>query len=266
MHRVWTVVLCVVALSALTTGPASAITYGEPDGDGHPFVGLVIFDVAGVPWWRCSGTLLSPTVALTAGHCTSGTSGARMWFEPDVSDRAVTGYPFAGGTAIEAQAIHTHPDYSDAAFYLHDVGVVVLSEPVHAGVGKLPRLGLLDGLATRRGLQNQRFTPVGYGLQSVKPTLQADLVRYRATVHLVDVHGTAGIPAGTSVLFSSNPGAQAPGGTCFGDSGGPVFVEGSTEIAAVTSFGLNANCVGVGGGYRIDNADDQAFIRAFLEG
>jgi secreted trypsin-like serine protease len=210
---------------------------------------------------------LSPTVMLTAGHCTFGTSGGRVWFDTDVgAGRPGNGYPFAGGTGIEFAEIHTHPDYVDEAFYLFDVGIAILSEPVYVGTyATLADVGLLDRLATRRGLQDTSFTVVGYGLQSVVPTLQADLVRYQGQVQLIDVKGVAGIPAGTSASFTNNPGkGNGSGGTCFGDSGGPIFHGSSNKIAAVTSFGLNANCAGTGGGYRVDTVDDQAFINQFL--
>jgi hypothetical protein len=50
---------------------ASAITNGELDGDGHPYVGLMVaHDASAVPLWRCSGPLLPDTVFITAGHCT----------------------------------------------------------------------------------------------------------------------------------------------------------------------------------------------------
>jgi secreted trypsin-like serine protease len=47
------------------------------------------------------------------------------------------------------------------------------------------------------------------------------------------------------------------GGTCSGDSGGPVFLGGfsSNLIVAVTSFGLNAICRGTDFGYRIDRQE-----------
>jgi len=258
--------LIATALLLAVVIPAAAVTFGEPDGDGHPHVGLMVFDVDGAPAWRCSGTLLSPTVMLTAGHCTFGTSGGHVWFEADVeSGIPGNGYPFGGGTSIEFKAIYTNPNYNDGAFYLYDVGIAILQKPVHLDTyGVLADIGTLDSLATQRGLQEQSFTVVGYGLQSVKPTLSADRVRYRGTVNLIDVSGTAGIP-GTSVLLTNNPGQYATGGTCFGDSGGPTFWGDSNIIVAVTSFGLNANCKGLGGGYRVDTADDQAWINTFLE-
>lgn len=262
--------LTLVVMIFVVVAAVGAINYGELDGEGHPYVGLAVFDTNGTPTHRCSGTLLSPTVFLTAGHCTFGTSGGRVWFESDV-DAGIpdNGYPGGGGTSIEAKEIHSHPKYVDNAFYLYDVGIVILSKPVHRDTyGVLPPLGVLDGLATERGLQEQLFTPVGYGLQSVVPSLQADRVRYLAEIMLVDVQGTAGIPAGISVLFTNSPGQHATGGTCFGDSGGPIFMgdiaSNSNVVAAVTSFGLNANCAGSGGGYRIDTVDDQEFIGQFL--
>lgn len=262
------IVIVTLVLILLVVAPVAAVKFGEPDGNDHPDVGLMVFDVEGTPAWRCTGTLLSPTVMLTAGHCTFGTSGGRVWFEPDVgAGIPANGYPFAGGTGIEFAEIHTHPDFDDGAFYLHDAGVVILSEPVQLGTyGELADVGFLDNLARRRGLQDQSFTVAGYGLQSVVPTLQADLVRYQGTVQLIDVKGTAGIPAGTSASFSNSPGeGNGSGGTCFGDSGGPIFHDDSNTIAAVNSYVLNANCVGIGGGYRVDTVDDQAFINGFLD-
>lgn len=260
-------VLLTVMLIAALAVPVFAVQFGEPDGEGHPHVGLLIFDVDGAPAWRCSGTLLTPTVMLTAGHCTYGTSGGRVWFEPDVeSGIPGNGYPAGGGTSIEFASIHTHPDYVDGAFFLFDAGIVILSQPVDPGVfGTLAPIGLLDELSTRRGQQNQSFKVVGYGLQSVVPDLSADRVRYQGDVKLIDVNGTYGIPRGTSASFTNNPGrGNGQGGTCFGDSGGPIFHGDSNVIAAVTSFGINANCAGTGGGYRVDTPEDQAWINTFL--
>jgi hypothetical protein len=88
---------------------ALAINYGEPDGNGHPYVGLVVFkDAAGTPLWRCSGTLLSARIFLTAGHCTEAPAASGViWFEPEIlrNDPAF-GYPNGGPTSVTGRRIH----------------------------------------------------------------------------------------------------------------------------------------------------------------
>jgi secreted trypsin-like serine protease len=61
--------------------------------------------------------------------------------------------------------------------------------------------------------------------------------------------------AGFNVQTSGN--GAGKGGTCNGDSGGPIFYGGyeSNLIVAVTSFGLNQLCRGTDFSYRIDQAD-----------
>ncbi len=257
-------VLMMVVLLLVVATPAQAIVWGEEDGNTHPYVGLVVFDVGGSPSHRCSGVLLAPTVFLTAGHCTVGTSAARVWFESEITDPF---YPFSGGTSIDSVAIHTHPDWDNFASFpeTSDVGVVILRTPVAASAyGTLPPIGALDALDTQRGLQDQLFTIVGYGLQAVVPSLMADLVRYNADPMLIELNSAN--TGGSNIHLSSDPGVgRGTGGACFGDSGGPAFVPGSeTEVAGVGSFGLNLNCVGSGFYYRVDTTHAQDFIDDFL--
>jgi hypothetical protein len=71
---------------------------------------------------------------LIASHCTFGTSGGRLWFDANVgAGRPSNAYPFSGGTGIEFSEIHTHSDFVTGAFYLFDVGVVILSQAVELG-------------------------------------------------------------------------------------------------------------------------------------
>ncbi len=256
-----------IALTLLVVNPASAITDGELDGAAHPYVGLMVFDVGGFPSHRCSGTLLSSTVMLTAGHCTDGTDAGRVWFESnDEAGIRAGGYPFGGPTAIEFVSIHTHPLFDPNAFFLHDLGLVILSAPAPVvGNGVLPGLNVLDQLATRRGRQDQTFTAVGYGLQQITSNpmftvrLTSDLVRYSSSPHLIQIN-VPGFTGDFSIMLSNN---HSTGGTCFGDSGGPNFIDDTNVIGGVTSFGLNGNCAGTGGVYRVDTADDLDWLAGF---
>src|SRR5689334_19480445 len=99
--------LCAAAF-AVTATPALAITDGELDGNAHPYVGLMVAqDANGDPLWRCTGTLLSPTLFLTAGHCTEAPAArAQIWFNADVTDAALNNYPAAGQVG---GTTYTHP-------------------------------------------------------------------------------------------------------------------------------------------------------------
>lgn len=247
-----------VLSSAAVLTLASTLTFaitdgGALDGNGHPYVGLMVAqDAMGKPMWRCSGTLIAPRLFLTAGHCTEAPAAhVEIWFDADVeSGIPDNGYPFvgdAGGTP------HTHPSYNPNAFYLFDLGMVVLDQPVKMKkYGTLPGLDVLDRMATARGTQDVTFTAVGYGLQQINPAFfEAERVRMYAEPHLIQIN--TGLTGDFSVLLSNN---HSTGGTCFGDSGGPNFIGSSNVLGGVTSFGLNGTCGGTGGVYRVDRADD----------
>src|SRR6478735_1792211 len=140
-------VAATLLIATLSAAPADAITHGELDGDGHPYVGLMVAkDAGGNPLWRCSGTLLSPTVYLTAGHCTQAPAvSAEIWFGSDLTDAAAIDFPPTGdahGTT------YTHPNFDPADFVTRDVGVVVLDAPMAMPeYGALPALDSIDPLA-----------------------------------------------------------------------------------------------------------------------
>jgi hypothetical protein len=248
--------------------PATAITDGAPDGEGHPYVGLMVAQTAtGAPLWRCSGTLLSSTVFLTAGHCTEAPAAhVEIWFEADVeAGRPGNGYPSGGPTSVGGTP-YTHPDYDPDRFFYRDLGIVVLETPVvMTTYGALPVEDQLDALKTRRGKQDVTFTAVGYGLQQSFPDAAswkdaANRVRMVAHPKLNQIN-VPGFTGDFSLLLSNNANT---GGTCFGDSGGPNFIGTSSVLAGVTSFGLNGTCGGTGGVFRVDRSWSLDFINSYL--
>ena len=258
---------------------ALAITNGQPDNGRHPYVGLLVFDDRpGHPAWRCSGSLLSPTLVLTAGHCTDGAVAARLW--TDEINQGNPEYPFSGATSYDGTP-YTNPDYRSPdnpygggnglpAFSYRDVGVVVLSEPVPTSVvstyAALPTAGLVDTLENK--------TPVdfvGYGV-SVQAQIPGNLTPppppppYRRwTGPRNRMYAPSELVSGNFVhsaeflRLAMNPGGGS-GGTCFGDSGGPDLLGGSTTVLGVNSYVTNVNCSGVGYSSRVDIPEILAWI------
>lgn len=273
MQRIAIGLLGLVGVIAASVGTARAVQYGQADGDDHPYVGIVVFyDASNLPLWRCSGTLITEDAFLTAAHCTAPPAAkAHIWFHSERADLLANEYPWPGfpgapgALPTKSDASGTpvpHPNFTGALTLPNtsDVGVVLLDSPVSASeFGTVADVGTLDALATMRGKQDTTFTVVGYGFQSVKPTLQADVQRRNGTVSLVNLRSH--LTKGYGLHHSSNPGkGNGEGGTCFGDSGGPVFLGDSSTIVAVTSFGLNNNCKGSGFAYRVDTEYAQDFL------
>ena len=261
----------------ISMSPAQASTGGTPDGNTHPNVGLILF-YDGTGRFRCSATLVSPTVLLTAAHCTDGTVGKTLvTFDSVIAEQPPTPFPVAanpsaGYTAAEITAAgylsgtaFTHPDYSNFTDLdnWNDVGVIVLDKPV-TGIAPatISDLGTLDQIPTAR-LRRTLFTAVGYGTEVRKPESgpqKPQPMTFPLIRRFVDMPGQKLTPQ----ILQTNGNEQDPfgtGGTCFGDSGGPVFLNG--EIVAVTSYGYTANCRYLGGYQRVDIAVVQDWLATF---
>ncbi len=252
----------VVAAAGVCVGSTAAITFGVPDGNAHPYVGSVIGTVEVSPgefesYQWCSGTLISPTVFVTASHCFSGFDDVTftVTFAP-VIDADGDGLVDAS-VALLSGAAHVNPLYSTGgANNTYDVAVFVLDAPRPGPYATLAPTGFLDTQSAKRAT----YTTVGYG------TVRDDKTGGQHALELGTerLHATQTINSVTNswVTFSMNP-STGNGGTCYGDSGGPHLYDGSSVLVALTVTG-DRWCRSTDKDYRLDTTDAQSFIASFL--
>jgi hypothetical protein len=249
--------------SLVLAAPAGAITFGQLDGNRHPNVGALFADYdPEVPGQDllCSGTLISPTVFLTASHCTVflpevGVEPDEVFvtFDPMASDEDGAALPSAEllpGTAV------THPDYA-GHMKDPDIAVVILDQPYTAAEpAELPTLNFLNTI----NLRNQRFTAVGYGTvredkRKGPNAFTFDGTRRFATQSFLSINRSW-------LTLNMNP-STGSGGTCFGDSGGPHFLGNTDLIVSITVTG-DAVCRATDKTFRVDTARARAFLSQFV--
>jgi Trypsin len=297
--------LVVAALMTVftTAGSGGAITYGQPDAGEHPYVGFMIFFDPTEPGWSgCTGSLLDADTFLTAGHCTFGigssgehvvdsdgeivtSGGTDVWVTFDDTD-VIAGLPDradypteealyeARSTWLDSNpdyitgTAYPNPDYDDfsASPVNHDVGIVELDEPA-----PVTRYAMLAPLNAARTLVSDAANPndalvesVGYGVQAIQPNPMQEESLYKSTSRIVEVKGNASRSG--NLHTSNNPSSRGGrGGTCGGDSGGPVLVNNTDQVLAVVSYGPSATCHGADYSWRVDTQDSYDFILPFLD-
>lgn len=249
--------LAAVAALATTATPAGAITKGQADDGRHPWVGaLVSYDPeSGDKYLICTGTLVSPKVFVTAAHC--------LVDEP--SDLYVSFEDFVGapdvGPEVELHhgTAYGHPKFEDerAPGDTHDIAVVVLDAPI-AGhpTARLPKRGLMDRLDRKHLADNFSYGVVGYGREGYDP---AEDAFFGGGSRRFAFSAFSGLESHKLLLDQTG----STGGTCRGDSGGPVFLGRTRTIIGVTSDG-DDNCQENGVYYRLDTASARSFLKPFL--
>jgi len=252
-------VIAAAALFMLAFGsaaaPAAAITFGQLDGDAHPNVGSMVYvDDDGNSNSFCTGTLVSPTVFVTASHCTAalaeagiGTHDVYVTFDPAVDN----------SSTLLRGTYHTNPAYGGPQSDPHDVAVVVLDQAV-VGIAPahLPTAGLLDGL----NLRDQRFVAVGYGTVREDKTNGFASLFWDPQRRWVDQGFRSLTKAWLNLSMNPSTGS---GGTCYGDSGGPHFLGDSDVVVAITITG-DAPCRATDVDYRLDTESARSFLAGFV--
>jgi len=275
-----TTLILLFALASPLVSPATAITNGQPDDSMYPYVGLVVFYLGTdpdtslpIPMWRCSGAVLSDTVFLTAAHCVTDPTPdlARIWLVPAPEGQTQgqpiddTKYPY-GGYDASGTEMYAMPGYRTdnpksgglPGFDYHDVAVVIINTWETPYIGPYPELPEEDEVTTLA--MKTEVTIVGYGMREKAQTSGPPYyrwfgrARYYAPAQLIQSNS---VTSAEYLKLTANPG-QGKGGTCFGDSGGPVLY--SDTILGVNSFVTNTNCAGVTYSNRIDTAAALDFI------
>jgi hypothetical protein len=278
MKRILLVLATMAAAVLLASGMASAITYGQPDGNRHPYVGTLVGAYEAFPergeFGYCTGTLIAPDVVVTAAHCTAEQQPEDEEFGFEFRGVTFDNVYDPGTSVVYPGTLHTHPGWPGTSSVsgvgpdFHDIGVVVLDEEV-AGIqpASLPSAGLLDQLANDGELKDQRFTVVGYGTTerthepgSGTPVFDGFGTRRYAVSSFSALNKTV-------LRLAQNP-STGDGGTCFGDSGGPHFLgAGAKETDVTVSIGApkgDLRCRAMNQTYRLDTPSARAFLGQYV--
>jgi hypothetical protein len=272
MKRIVFLFVVVVALivgSLITSRRVKAITYGFVDSNNtYSNVGAFIVKSAttGNIYPICSGTMITSNVFLTASHCTA-------YYQQELAPRGFTAYvsldasiPFGDLTSPRTKLfpvsyVVTNPNYNQSQSDSGDIAVLILQSSVRGVTpAALPGCGLLDQLVAQNGLKNAVFTAVGYGVQNRVVGGGVPYFQDLNPIPRMYAFSSFNSLNGGYIRLSQNP-STGNGGTCFGDSGGPNFLDvgGQQVLAAITITG-DSVCRSTNVDYRLDTTSAQGFL------
>jgi V8-like Glu-specific endopeptidase len=207
----------------------------------------------------CTGSLISPTVFLTAAHCvvSPDTPPGSQWyvsFAPDLYAKGIK--------VIKAEAYYSDPQYGHDQANLHDLAVIILPANSTKGLTpySLPKRGELDQLSAKGALTDALFYNVGYGTSASRigvPDFGYDGRKYVSESEFMGLQ-----QYWLGLLMNSS--ATGLGGDCYGDSGGPKFLESKPGIVYATVTTGDYNCRATTWDYRTDTDDARAFLGRFV--
>lgn len=260
-HAMRLLILATAAVLAyFAMAPAHAITQSQPDGGLHPNVGAVVADIGPSPGPDivCSGTLIAPTVFLTAAHCVAFIQSwdLDLWvtFDPTWDEQEAAPAGLFAGTGV-VNPLFGQGGMSDT----HDMAVILLEESPGITPATLPTAGFLDD----QSLTGQRFTAVGYGWTRADKTGGPHSLVFRDGLRRYAEQTFYALQPSWLTL-STNPSLDSGGG-CSNDSGGPHFFGGVTSNLIVsTTITGDQNCRAIDKTYRLDTPSARDFLRQFV--
>lgn len=252
------------ATELLAPTTPNAIVNGTYTGSSFPSVGGLLFDydkngvIDGNDLF-CTGSLISPTVFLTAAHCvtSSDTPPGSQWyvsFAPDLYAKGIK--------VIKAEAYYYDPQYGHDQANLHDLAVIILPANSTRGLTpySLPKRGELDLLSAKGALNDAIFYNVGYGTSATAtgiPDFSYDGKRYVSESVFMGLQ-----KYWLGLLMNAN--ATGLGGDCYGDSGGPKLLKSNPTVVYATVTTGDYNCRATTWDYRTDTDDARAFLGRFV--
>ena len=253
-----------IPTSTLTPTSPTAIVNGTYTGSSYASVGALLFDydkngVINGDDEFCTGSLISPTVFLTAAHCvtSSYTPAGSQWyvsFAPDLYAKGIK--------VIKADAYYYDPLYGHDQANLHDLAVIILPAGSTRGLTpySLPKFGELDQLQAKGALNGAIFYNVGYGTSATLtgiPDFSFDGKRYVSESKYMGLQ-----QYWLGLLMNSN--ATGLGGDCYGDSGGPKFLASNPGVVYATVTTGDYNCRATTWDYRTDTDAARAFLGQYV--
>jgi trypsin len=253
-----------VSVNASSSSPLSIVN-GDPTGSSYANVGALLFDfnadgkLNGDDEW-CTGSLVAADVFLTAGHCivTPYTPPGTQFYVSFAPDLYAKGIKVIAATKVVHDPLYGHDQAN-----LHDLALVFLPSGSTRGMTplKLPTAGILDQLSAKGQLSKTNFVNVGYGVSATRtgiPRFPYDGVRKSSLSEFMGLQ-----PTWLGLLM--NESATGEGGDCYGDSGGPKFIQGDvTTIYATVTTG-DFNCRATTWDWRLDTQEARGFLGQYLK-